>query len=568
MGLPSSFSLSPLWQALEANQIGCLDYQLASGLPGKLTVTPVSGHYLVELDDAPHQQQLSQLSQRLQLATQAAGQGVWEVDMEKDRVVWDEALFALHGLSPQGEGWNFAGFLSTIHPDDRPGFLAKSQTEIQGTDLHVSNTYRTLHPDGQIRYIKTQGCLFRNQEGRPVRMLGVAWDVTENKLAEEALRESEQRFRQIADNIDEVFWIHSAEPFRMLYINPAYESVWQRTCQSIYDDPTSFMEGIVAEDKPVMQAFFADYQAGHEGQMDYQLERPDGSRRWLSVRSFMVRNDAGQITRHLGIVSDITSQKETEMVLRQALLREQALNQLKSQFVANASHEFRTPLATIQSSVELIKLYLAKPTATTPKAVQKHLGVIEAEIDQFNNLLQDMLMLSTIESGKVRCHRQWADLVALCQQVLTTYFSSPTDPRRAELQIQGTPVPAYLDPRLMGHVLINLLSNAFKFSSAAAPRVAVVFQPGQVVLSVIDSGIGIPARELSNLFESFFRASNADGIPGTGLGLVIARQFVELQGGQLSVESQEKKGTTFRLWLPIPAADEAQVREIQPLSGQ
>ena len=230
--------------------------------------------------------------------------------------------------------------------------------------------------------------------------------------------------------------------------------------------------------------------------------------------------------------------------------REKELNQLKSQFVATASHEFRTPLATIQSSVDLIKLYLNLPGAPALASANKHLTVIESEIYQFNELLTDILTIGTIEAGKVTFVAVPVDVIALCDRVIATHFSNRSDERCVEQQIEGVPYRIVLDEKLMSHVLVNLLSNAFKFSTQSAPILRLWFKPDQVMIQVIDRGIGIPARELATLFQAFARASNTNGIAGTGLGLVIVRQFIELHGGQLHVESQEKVGTTFSVTLP------------------
>ncbi|WP_168207811.1 PAS domain S-box protein [Spirosoma sp. KCTC 42546] len=502
-----------------------------------------SAHDITERQESETQLQL--LNQRLQLATQAAGQGIWESNLETDSLIWDDRMWALHGLEPGRPDWSFKSYLNLIYPDDLAPFLAQSHLGQSGEKIW--NLTRIVRPDGAIRYIETNGLLIMGPQGQPVQAIGVAWDVTERKLAEEALRESEQRFREIAENVDEVFWIHSADPFRLLYVNPAYERIWNRSLQSVYADTTSFMECIVAADQPAMQTLFRDYRAGQEGQLDFRIEQADGSRRWLSVRTFFVRDGAGRVARHLGIVNDITSQKEKERVLEQSLQREQELNQLKSQFVSTASHEFRTPLTTIQTSTELIELYLDVPTGQA--SIRQHIGVIYKEIEHVTELLSDMLTIGKIEAGRVSVSPRWLDPVALCTQLMATHYSGRSDHRRVQLELVGKPYQAYLDEKLMSHVLSNLLSNAFKFS-AQDPKLTIHFGANELRLEVADSGIGIPAGDRANLFQAFFRASNTIGIPGTGLGLVIARQYVELHKGRLTVQSKHKKGSTFTIWLP------------------
>lgn len=375
------------------------------------------------------------------------------------------------------------------------------------------------------------------------------------QAAQQQVQASEQRFREIADNVDEVFWIHSADPFRLMYINPAGQRVWNATFEQLQAEPFFLVETAVPEDRPTVRLFMEQYQAGLEGEVYYRLQTKDEPIRWLMIRSFIIRDEAGTVLRHIGFASDVTSQKEKEFVLQQSLQREQELNQLKSQFVSTASHEFRTPLTTIQSSVELIKLYLDIPAASARVSMQKHLGVIEKQIDQFTELLTDVLTIGQIEAGKLAYTPRSEDVMALCEHLIATHFSLRTDERFVQLVSEGIPRRVDLDAKRMEHVLINLLSNAFKFSKKASPTLRVVFEPTCLQLQVIDQGIGIPAADMAHLFQAFFRASNTIGIQGTGLGLVIARQFVELHAGTLEAQSEPHKGTIFTILLPLGSPD-------------
>lgn len=264
-----------------------------------------------------------------------------------------------------------------------------------------------------------------------------------------------------------------------------------------------------------------------------------------------ILDEAGAVMGFVGIATDITPQKEVELMLQKALQREQELNKLKSQFVATASHEFRTPLATIQSSVELIKLYVNsdQPFSDSQAAIQRHLAVIEKQIINYSDLLADVMTIGKIEAGRISYDPQQVDIVALADEVIDTHYSTRQDGRRVQMLVTGHERLLYLDARLIRHVLVNLLSNAFKFSTKD-PELHITFESHQLLIQIIDEGIGIPATELPKLFDTFFRASNAANLPGSGLGLVIARQFVERHKGQLSIQSEENVGTTFTLTLP------------------
>ncbi|QJW89987.1 PAS domain S-box protein [Spirosoma taeanense] len=618
---------------------------------------------------------LQRVNERLQLATQAAKQGIWEYDLHQDTVVWDKQLYRVYGLSEQTTITNLADVMKHVHPDDRQQLLLRLADLEQGTD-YFDFQQRIIQPSGRFCYIQCKGVVLRNETGKPARLVGVVWDVTEQKQAEQTLRkrkeqyrqlvdnlrevvyktdlqgnwtflnlywtvltglpteeslgqpfhrflsrrnqlqlyrlfenllttphssfrhtiryqqkngdlgwaevfcqllvndegapvgttgtitditdrketldalhESNQRFLEFAENIDEVIFIHSANPFELQYVNSAYERIWGLSCQSLYADQSSAFQRVLEEDRPASRKALVSYKDGEPSTVQYRIRKADGSVRWINSRTFTLKNQHGKPLRFIGIASDITDQKEKELVLQQSLIREQELNRMKSQFVATASHEFRTPLATIQSSVDLIRLYLERPPETGLPAVGRHLDVIEREIANFSELLADVLMLGKMDAGKIPFSPQPVDMLALTNEVVSTHFSEWKDNRRVNVIVRGAPCLVRVDPKLITHTLINLLSNAFKFSSTN-PELSISFNQ-QLTIAVTDQGIGIPADELPNLFSSFFRARNAVNIHGSGLGLVIVRQFVELHGGTIHVESIENQGTTVTVTLPV-----------------
>lgn len=202
-------------------------------------------------------------------------------------------------------------YASIIHPDDtEPVERSVYEAVASGTGWELE--YRILHKDGTIRWAYEKGTAIANSSGKIDYLDGFVLDITDRKQAEAALRESEEKQRHITENIREVFWLRNADNNRLIYINPVYEKIWGRSCQSLYDNPNSFAESIIEDDKPVFFQKMNQYR--HSGQFDleYRITTPDGHIRWVHAQSFPVRDNNGQVIRHAGRAVDITENKLAE----------------------------------------------------------------------------------------------------------------------------------------------------------------------------------------------------------------------------------------------------------------
>jgi len=252
-------------------------------------------------------------------------------------------------------------------------------------------------------------------------------------------------------------------------------------------------------------------------------------------------------------ISDITIQKQVQKETEKALLKERELNELKSRFVAMTSHEFRTPLTTIKQNIDIVSHKISKDLPDTGEAYNKYLGRIESEINRVTLLMNDILALGRIESGGIELNKKSVDLVAIFQEAIRINTQSRSDGRNIKFKVIGVPRPVLLDGQFFNHILTNLISNAFKYSEGAAdPEIYLNYSDlDKVEFSVKDYGIGIPKKDQKGLFSSFYRATNVKNIQGSGLGLSIVKEFIEMHYGTIDVESQKDAGATFVLTLPI-----------------
>jgi PAS domain S-box-containing protein len=389
----------------------------------------------------------------------------------------------------------------------------------------------------------------------------IAYHFSRRKKAEQGLRESRDLVGLLVDHVRD-FAIFMVDPEGIILSwNQGAEQIKGYKTEEILGKPISLFytdeENIRGEPGHNLR------QAEKEGRYECigLRKRKDGSVFYADVVFTAMRDEKGKLTGFIKITKDITVQMKVREDLSKALARERELNEMKSRFVTLASHEFKTPLSVILSSTNLIEKY--QDEASADKRL-RHIQRIKSNVNNLKQLLNDFLSLEKLEEGVVRNEPVRTDLVKLAEEAIQDMEEACKDGQRVDLQTKGNAGEILVDQQLLRNVLINLLSNAIKYSPGGGiVRFGLEFRPDQVIFVVADQGIGIPEEEQEHLFERFFRAKNTSGISGTGLGLSIVKKYLDLMGGDITVESRSGNGSTFTIVLPVKPVFRDEVHPIR-----
>ena len=275
----------------------------------------------------------------------------------------------------------------------------------------------------------------------------------------------------------------------------------------------------------------------------YQIKHGKGKLRWLETTYTTL--EPGMNYRSLSTTRDITESVHLTDDLMQALSKEQELSKFKTNLYSIASHEFKTPLAIIQANIEMLKV------KQSPKLLTVGLATMEEEVDRLNDMIMDMLELKRLTMGRRNFNTTAVDVKQLITDLMEIYKGEENN-YKLDLIIEGVePFEIQADYSLMRYILTNLIGNSIKFSNDVVDvKVRLRYQADALEILVEDKGIGIPEEDQTRIFQSFYRGSNAGNISGTGVGLSIVSEFVNLHKGKIKLQSEEGQGSTFTITLP------------------
>jgi len=385
-----------------------------------------------------------------------------------------------------------------------------------------------------------------DQEGNVSTGLLVIRDITVERHKERALRESEERLRILFENIPDGMLlidpngvIEDANPTLLDILGVSYEQIVNNNLFELL--PLFDIDPLKAKND------FNRIVSGQPIVAEYEVKDIDGIGMIVEFVTHMITIH-GQV-RFLSMMRDITAKKQAEGAMATALEKERELNELKSRFVSMASHEFRTPLASILAVVETLDAYRHK---LSDEQITKRFQKIKGHITFLTEIMEDILLLARMQERRQSFNPVWLSLNAVSQSVLEEFQIQAVPATRFRYIYDDQLSDVYLDRKLIRQIITNLVSNAIKYSPPEEQIIIQIKQEGEmIVFTVQDKGIGIPKADLNHLFEPFHRATNVHNISGTGLGLAITKDAVELQGGTISVESIVDSGTTFIVKLPL-----------------
>lgn len=412
-------------------------------------------------------------------------------------------------------------------------------------------TYQTYKGWAFVAVMALLAYLLMHRIGRQLEAL---------RNSRQQLAESELRFRQIAEHIDQIFYLAAPDYSEFFYVSPSYERIWQRSVASLMAAPASWLESVHVDDRERIRAIVAGSQGSGSYEAEYRVVRPDGTLRRVHARAFELAAGDGVPYRVAGIVDDVTERRRTEAEIRalnETLERrvaertaalEHANRELES-FSYSVSHDLRAPLRALNGFAHLVGDDAGSQVGPEGR---KMLERIRANAEKMGALIDDLLEFSRVGRNEIKS--QTIDMSALAREVADELRSDYPGTR---IEIGDLPA-AQGDPAMLRQVWSNLIGNALKFSSKhATPRInigAATDTPGMQSYVVRDNGAGFDMAYAARLFGVFQRLHRGDDFPGTGAGLAIVKRIVERHGGGIAAEGTPGAGALFRFTLPATAA--------------
>lgn len=474
------------------------------------------------------------VQQNLKRAQSVAQIGSWHRNIPADILYWSDETARIFGENPDTGTRTHQKFLDYVHPEDRNVVDQKWTSTIEN-ECRIYEIEHRIITDEEVKWVKEKAEIEYDERGNPIEAIGTVQDITKRKQTELKLEKSEQRFREMAENINQVFCLYNADYSEVLYVNSAYEQIWDRSVESLYEDPRSVLESIHPDDRERVrktnhQALERDFKRSY--QTEYRIVQPDGTIRWVRAKLNPIFGKNNQRQRIVVLAEDITREKEYEDDLKQSIHEKDTL-------LKEVHHRVKNNLQVV---ISLLGLQMRQ--ATDDK--------IRSLLENARNRIHSMALIHEMlyNSNKLTSLNTADYLRKLTEQIISSQNSGDV---QIETRYELEPYELSLDTLIPCAIVLNeLLSNALEhaFVDRARGQLEVTFRKvpdARFELSVSDDGGGVP--------EDF-----SIGSPDS-LGLRLVNNLVERQlHGTVEILKQE--GLNFRIQFPVPNADETVVKPV------
>ena len=449
-----------------------------------------------------------------------------------------------------------------FHPEDeeRAAAALREAGHWQGKNIHIKS-------DGKVIHVESSVSRLLGKDGTPSGLLSVIRDITDRSAAEEALRDSERRFRQMIDALPVAIYTTDAEG-RLTHFNPACVEMSGREPKLDTDQWCVSWKLYHADGTPMPLDECPMAIALKEGRavrgVEVIAERPDGTRMWFTPYPTPLRDAEGRVTGGINMLLDITERRELESSLVERAEELARADRSKDEFLAMLAHELRNPLAPLRNASEI----LHASGVSDEERAQAH-GILGRQIENMSRMIDDLLDVSRINEGKISLHREPVELGPILTAAASLARSNcSANGQELEVSLPAEPVFLNADATRLEQVFGNLLSNACKYSGdgchiwLTAERSTGV-EPPEVVVRVCDDGVGIDPELLPRVFDLFVQATRAldRAHGGLGIGLTLVQRLVNLHGGSIEARSEGPgRGAEFIVRLPI-------LSKVPPLSA-
>jgi len=483
---------------------------------------------------------------KLEIAISSAKMAWWEMDIASGNVIFDKRKTDMLGYSPENFK-HYKDFTDIVHTDDYKGIMNAMQAHLDGLLDKYETEYRIKTKFGEYKWFYDIGSIVkRNSKGSPLKIIGIVIDITERKHAEQALKESEERFQITMNSINAVIYVADMETHEILFVNKfvteLFGDIVGKKCYSAIQNENSicsFCTNRILKDnsKYSSEPYVWEFQNRI-------------NQKWYHILDKTIPWTNGKLVR-LEIATDITERKQAEFIINQQNFELKKLNADKDRFITILGHDLKSPFNSILGFLDLLTKNIRKYDIDK---IEKFVNMINNSAKNTFGLLEDILLWVRANSGKIPYEPQKLNFATICNEVIENLKLTANTKDITIKQFATEEINIIADKNMLNTVLRNLVSNSIKFTNKNG-RIDIYAEKNhsKVTISVSDNGVGIEPDTLNKLFEISQKISTdgTENEKGTGLGLLLCKEFVEKHGGKIWVESELGKGSDFQFTMPL-----------------